>query len=122
VAASTVTKHYEPGETTTPSTVTLVKLADAAKHRLVMVPIQNTEEKPARPDPDLLRFAMILALRHVAEDEPDQASELARIALFAYGALVDGIAEMGHPFATDADALAFGSAVVREHLAGRRQK
>ena len=122
VEPSTVNRHFKHGATSSPNASTLIMLAGAAKHRLVIVPIQNAEEKPARPDPDLLRLAMVLALRHVSDEEPDRAAGLGRIALLAYNALADGVAEMGHPFASDADALAFGAAVVREHMAGRRQK
>jgi hypothetical protein len=124
VSPSTVTVHYEEDATTTPSTVTLVQLAAAAEHELAMVPIHNVEE-PApvvRPDPDLLRIAMILTLRHVPQgDRDDNALELSRIALLAYDALAQAVLEMGHPFADDASAISLGEAVIRAYKTGRRQ-
>ncbi len=120
IAPSTVTKHYEEGETTTPSTVTLVKLADAADHKLAVVPIADNERRP-RPDPELLRLAMIVALRYVPEDGSDKVLELSRIASLAYDALADEVLKMGRPFADDAAALSFGETLMRGYEAGRRQ-
>jgi transcriptional regulator with XRE-family HTH domain len=114
LAPSTLTKFINNQTDDMPSTRTLIKLTEATGLELSVLP----SRPEARPDPEMLRLAMLLALRHFPEDKPERDAELARVGVLTYEALVES-EEQGRPITEDAAALAFGENLMRRFLARR---
>lgn len=116
LAPSTLTKFVNNQSEDIPSTRTLIKLTEATGLALSVLP----SRPEARPDPEMLRLAILLALQHVPEDEPNREAELARIGALAYDTLAEETEKRGRPFADDAEGLAFIGRLMRRFLSSRR--
>src|ERR1700731_4851962 len=111
LAPSTLTKFMNDQTDDMPSTRTLVKLTETTGLKLSVLPTSSE----TRPDPEMLRLAILLALRHVPEDGSDRNAELARVGALTYDLLAES-KEQGRPITEDAACLAFVEAVMRRFL------